>query len=328
MSWQSNPYILALFVATVITAAMAITGWQRRSTPGAISFMALMVSVMIWNLSYAFELGTPDLQLKIFWSQVQYFGIVSVPLLWLLFVLHYTHREKWLTVLNISLLVVVPAITLVLVWTNEFHHLIWSTIRLDLEGALPMFRATYGPMFFLYVGYSYLLELLSLVLLAATYRRSPQIYRQQVGIMVVGACAPWVGNALYVSGWSVADLTPLGFAVAGPLVAWSLYRHQLLDLLPVAREAVLESMSDGIIVLDPQDRIVDLNPAAQRLLGSATEAIGQPARQVLAEWPDLVARYGDVLEAQDEIAIPEGATVRHFDLRISALRDRQDRLSA
>ena len=203
MSWQSNPYIMALSVATVVTAGMAIVGWRRRSTPGALSFVALMVGIMVWNLSYAFELGTPDLQLKILWSKVQYFGAASVPLLWLLFVLRYAHYEKWLTVPNVALLAVIPTITLALVWTNEFHHLIWSTIRLDVEGALPMFRATYGPIFFLYVGYSYLLQLLGAVLLVWTFRRSPQVYRQQAGAMLAAAFAPWVGNALYVSGWSM-----------------------------------------------------------------------------------------------------------------------------
>ncbi|MGD8794039.1 MAG: histidine kinase N-terminal 7TM domain-containing protein [Anaerolineae bacterium] len=327
MSWQSNSYIMVLFVATAVAAAMAIVGWRRRATPGAIPFAALMVGIMVWNLSYAFELGTPDLQRKIFWSKVQYIGIVSVPLLWLLFVLRYTRRDRWLTATNVALLSIIPAATLTLVWTNEFHHLIWSTIRLDLEGALPMFRATYGPSFFLYVGYSYLLQLLSAILLIWTFRRSPQVYQQQAGGMLAAAFAPWVGNALYVSGLSGVDLTPLGLSVGGALVVWSLYRHQLLDLLPVAREAVLGSMGDGIIVLDPQNRIVDLNPAAQRIIGCTAEAIGQPAAQVLAAWPDLLGRYGNALEVQDEIVIPNGSAARYFDLRISALRDGQERLS-
>jgi PAS domain S-box-containing protein len=327
MSWQSNPYILALFVATVLAAAMAVTGLRRRSTPGAIAFVALMVGVTFWSLGYAFELGTPNLQLKIFWSKVQYLGIVSVPLVWLLFVLRYTRRDKWFTARNLALLSIIPALTLALVWTNELHHLVWNTIQLDLEGALPMFRATYGPVFFIYVGYSYLLQLFSSVLLVWTFHRSPQVYRQQMVGMLVATAAPWVGNALYISGWSMIDLTPLGLAVAGPLVAWSLYRHQLLDLLPVAREAVLEGMGDGIIVLDPQNRIVDLNPAARRIIGRPAGAIGQPAAEVLAAWPDLLEHYRDALDAKDEIAIPSEQVVHYFDLRISALHDRRQRLS-
>jgi len=327
MSWQSNPYILALFVATVLAAAMAVTGLRRRSTPGAIAFVALMIGVTFWNLGYAFELGTPNLQSKIFWSKVQYLGIVSVPLVWLLFVVRYTRRDTWFTARNLILLSIIPALTLALVWTNELHHLVWNTIWLDLEGALPMFRATYGPVFFVYVGYSYLLQLFSSVLLVWTFHRSPQVYRRQMVGMLMATAAPWVGNALYISGWSIIDLTPLGLAVAGPLVAWSLYRHQLLDLLPVAREAVLEGMGDGIIVLDPQNRIVDLNPAARRIIGRPTGAIGQPAAEILAAWPDLLERYRDALDAKDEIAIPSEQAVHYFDLRISALHDRRQRLS-
>src|SRR5437660_9242219 len=107
-------------------------------------------------------------------------------------------------------------------------------------------------------------------------------------------------------------------------MAWSLFRFRLLDLTPVARHAVVESMSDAVIVLDQYNRITDLNPAAQRLLGRPlSELVGQPADQVASAWPAQTTRFSDVTEAHEEITLAVSGTPRSFDLRISPLFDRR-----
>jgi PAS domain S-box-containing protein len=154
--------------------------------------------------------------------------------------------------------------------------------------------------------------------------------------LLIGALVPLVGNVL--STFKLIpiplDLTPFAFTVAGVLVSWGIFRFRLLDIVPVAREAVIESMGDGVIVLDVQNRIVDLNPAAQDIIGRKTsEVIGQPAEQVLSGRPGsstgiaetLVKRYRDVTEAQTEIVLSEGGAQRVYDLRLSPLYDRRGR---
>lgn len=121
------------------------------------------------------------------------------------------------------------------------------------------------------------------------------------------------------------DLTPFAFTISGLAVAWSLFRFRLLDIIPVAREAVIESMSGAVIVLDEHDRIVDLNPAAQKLsIRTASKAVGQPFTQVFSVWPELVERYRDETDAYTEIVLGEGDTPRYFYLRISPLYRRTD----
>jgi PAS domain S-box-containing protein len=124
------------------------------------------------------------------------------------------------------------------------------------------------------------------------------------------------------------DLTPLSFTITGLAMAWSLFRFRLLDITPVARNAVVESMSDAVIVLDKNNRITDLNPAAQRLLGhTLSELVGQPAAQVFSPWPEQVERFGGVTEAHEEIAIAVDGMLRSFDLHISPLSDRRGSLT-
>ncbi len=177
--------------------------------------------------------------------------------------------------------------------------------------------------------YTYLLILLGTLLIGVfiqTLIRSASLYRGQVGALLIATIVPWVASALTISGLSpfpALDLTPLGFTITGLALAWSLFRYRLLDLAPVARHAVVESMSDAVIVLDQRNRITDLNPAAQGILGSPLSAlVGQPFAEVASHWPEQVERYSGVMEAHEEMVLTVGEMPRSFDLRISPLYHR------
>jgi len=302
MSWSpSAPYLIGLAVSAVISAALALYVWRYRPAPGVVPFAVLMLAVAVWSLVSALRMASPDLPTKVFWAQVRYLGIVVVPAAWLAFALEYTGRGRWLTRRNLILLTIEPVVFLLLVWTNDIHHLVWTHVGLDTSGGFPGWHADHGPAHWLHAAYSYLLLLPGALLLIQAAIRTPRplLYRRQAVALLIGALAPVVANAISTSGWSpfpYVDLTPFGFTIAGLVAAWGLYQLRLFDVTPVARDAVVESMSDGVLVLDAQGRVVDLNPAAQRVLGcTAAETIGQP-----------VSALG-----MDDLTIAVGAVRRH-----------------
>ncbi len=348
MHWEYTPYALFLVITAAMSAALALYAWARRSVPGAMPFTLLMLAVAGWSLGGALELGSADLPAKVFWAKGQCLGVVVVPVAWLAFALQYTGQEKWLTGRNLALLGIVPLVTLLLVWTNDLHSLMWSEVELDTSGPFTALDFTYASWFWVLSVYSYLLVLLGALLFIQAFFRSPSPYRGQVVAVLIGALIPWVGSVLYVSGlgpFPSVDLTLFAFALTGLAMAWGLFRFRLLDIAPVAREAVIEGMRDGVIVLDAQNRVVSLNPAAEQIIGrTASEAIGQPAAQVLSGWPDglteasmvsaaeplakvLAERYRDATEAHAEIVLGEGEAQRTFDLCISPLHDSRGRFT-
>ena len=154
-NWQYTPFMLPVLAAVAISGGLAIYSWRRRPAIGAIPFALLMLAVAGWSLGYAIELGSTGLSAKVFWSNVNFLGIVIVPTAWLAFALQYTGRDKWLTRRNVALLAVLPALTLLLTWTNPSHGLIRSSVSLDTAGALPMLATTYGAAFWVFATYSY-----------------------------------------------------------------------------------------------------------------------------------------------------------------------------
>jgi PAS domain S-box-containing protein len=321
----STPYTLLLLTAAAVSAALAFYVWRRRDARGAGAVVLMVLAVFVWSFGYAFEIGAAGLGAKVFWAKVEYLGIVTVPFAWLVFALRYTGRDHALTRRNLALLAAVPLATLLLVATNEAHDLVWSRTALSPSGRF--LTLDYGAGFWVYWVYSYVLLVLGTFYLISMLVRSPRVYREQGAALLVAVAAPWVGNGMYVTGLSPVpnlDLTPFAFLLSGAALSFGLFRLNLLDIVPVARDAVIEGMDDGVVVVDNEGRVVDLNPAARRILGRPDGVpVGDTLRRLALSLDDLLAE--NFREARAEVGLGEGAARRSYDLAISPLRDREGR---
>jgi PAS domain S-box-containing protein len=329
--YQYSPYILPLVVSSIIAGLEAVYVWQRRATVGGAMALALLaLACAEWSLGYALEIAGADLPTKIFWGKSQYIGIATVPLLWVIFAYSYSTKGIRVTRRNVSLLSIVPAITLILAFTTEYHGLIWKDIRIHTFGTFSALEFSHGFWFWIYWMYSNTLLLLGAIFILQSFNRTKGLFRRQNIILLVAVLTPWFGNVVYVSGLSPIpnlDITPFVFTISVLVFAWGIFSLKLVNLAPVARDLVVEKMPDGMIVLDAQGNIVDINPALQKALDiSASQAIGQRSKDLFSAWPSLVERYANMLEAQDEIVFGEGESQRWYELRMSPLVDSRDHL--
>ncbi len=312
-----SSFILLLAVASTLSAVIGYFAWLRRPAAGTVALALLMAGIAEWSFLYALELASTSLDVMILLAKLQYVGIVIVPVLWVVFALSYSGLSGWLTRSNLALMCSEPMLVLLLVWTNESHGLVWRNMRLEVHGSLAVFAKSYGPGFLVHASYSYVLMVIGSLVLLHSIIHLPKMYRGQIGLLVVGAFAPLLGNAVTITGISplpYLDLTPPGFAIAGLAAGWSLFRYRLFDIAPVARDAIFENMDDIVLVLDSQDRIVDANPAARRVptLGDLA-SIGRPLAEVLRSLsPDL----SDPLRA-----LRHCVKGREYDVRVSPLHD-------
>jgi PAS domain S-box-containing protein len=304
-----HPFVLILLVAVGLCLGLLGTSWanpQRYRLP--LAFRLFLLGITVWLLAYAWEMSSLDITTKVLASKVQYLGIAIAPTSWLVYILNYTRVGRWLTPLRRGLLCIEPMLIVALVWTNEKHHLIWQQIELvTLSPNFSPLRMTYGRLFYIHAAYSYGLMVWATSLLIVSLLRSPNLYRKQVATLLVCAGAPWIGNIAYLArqtgllaineeaysfGSSIflwLDWTPFGFLVTGVAALWGRWRFQLWDIVPIARDAVIEGMADGVLILDRQNRIVDLNSAAQKILGlPISKMMGHPAEQTLSNYPLLM----------------------------------------
>lgn len=324
-NWVQGLYIIIALIASAIAAVLSGYVWRYRAMSGAKWFSLLMLGTAQSALAYALRLMATDLSSKLFWAKVMQLGIVIVPTVWLAFTLEYTGRGKILTPRNVILLIIEPLVTLLLAWTADRHRLYWGGVAMRTYEPFPTLEITRGLWLQIHAFYSLLLVCLGTALVVQVAVRSHRVYRRQGIAILLGASLLLAGNAIGVlpmrSLLSEA-LPPLAYTLTGLTSAWGLFRCRLFDLVPVARDAVIDSMDDGMIVLDERNRIVDLNVAAQTKVGlSGDRAIGQPAEYVIP-WCDWIECAQVEPATRIEVNSSQDGIRRQYDLSVSSLADR------
>ncbi len=332
MSFQFTPFALPSALAALISLFITSIAWRRRSAPNALSFFAMMCAITWWCIFNTLQLFSGDVSTAMFWLNAEYFGILVLPICWLMFALQYAGHEKWVTRRNIALLLIYPALSIIIVYTDPLHHLMWNKVDpvLATDGLFPALDLQSGINWTLMVVYAYVQILIGTIVVMMRVFRAQTFYKRQTVALLIGTFTPWVSNIITVLNLSpikYLDITPLAFTVTGIAFALALFRYQMLDLVPAARDAVIENMPDAVIVLDTHNRIVDINPAAVRVLRRPErEVLGEPANIIFAARPDLMQTYRGKYEAHDEIVLGEGDDRREYDMTISPLLDRSGKI--
>ena len=245
----------------------------------------LAISMLVWAFAAAnavswSEAATSGSGVR-FWLLLTYAGTLAFPVAVMVMALQYTNRGALLTPRTYILLAAEPVATVLILATDPFHKLFFGGQELTAT------LSHGGPWFWINAAYSIGLIAVAVVLLGREIDLTVgrRIYRAQTGTMIVALIIPSIALYLSIEGLSPVpdiDLTPLSFILTGFLLAFALLRLGLFTLIPIARDQLVEEMHEGVVVFDAADNIVDINPAALRLLELTNDCLGKNAHQVLS----------------------------------------------
>lgn len=314
-----NLAVTMLAIAAVVLMTTAVIVWPRRHTAyWIVPFLGLSTAVSVWLICYALELSAPGLDGKIFWARMEYIGITFTPVAWFLFAYQFLNQKPF-NYKTLLLLSVVPLSTILIIFTNNQHNLFWTQSVLDESGPAPMLVNSLGGWFWFHSAYSYLLILGGIALLIRTIKLYPQPFRWQSVVLIFSAALPLLGNIIYLAGLSPIaqfDLTPFMFALSALFIIWGVVRLDLFDIIPIARRMVVESLPEGIVLLDLKGRILDANKVAQRLLGAdSRRVVGTPLSDLPTDMARQVATFTDPT-IDEEISVILDGNERHFAIQI------------
>jgi diguanylate cyclase (GGDEF)-like protein/PAS domain S-box-containing protein len=318
---------IAMLIGAVLFGAFTAYVWLRRGNPGAKGLMLALAAGVLYTATYALELGTVG-SAKQTWGDVKYIGVGLLPAAWLVFTLQYTGRARWVTRRLLLLLSVEPLVVLTLLAIPRTHDLV-HFYPPDATEQFPVVGL--GPAGWINLFYSYGLLLFGTGLFVRTLSGIARPYRKQARALIAALFLPLLFNVLYnfnVGPFGRVDLTPFAFVLAVVVVVWGIFRLRLLDIVPVARSRIVETMQDGVVVLDAYQRIVDLNPAAQRILGhTAKQSVGLSLEQLLPDYANLLERSEGSPPVQSEIRLHLGSALRHYEITLSPIPDDRGRES-
>lgn len=326
MDFSFNGYGLVLLFFGTLTAVLAIYIYKR-GTSVVRWFGLMMGSNAIWSIAYGLELSSYTLKQALFFINIEYLGIATLPLNWFLFCLAFCNKECWYKKpLNLILLLIAPITTLFMVWTNPMHHLHYKDVKMFFDGPFPMIKIYPGTWYHIFTVYFYLLLACGCYLIFNKFRSSDPIYRKQNYSILIAALMPWVANITYLAGLrplGFIDITPFAFILTSFLILLGIYRFRLFDIVPIAREKALELMDDGFLVLDKKHRVIDYNSSLYRYLNLSKnqKIVGQFIGELFPKHLDFVKKIESGFSGKmDMQALVEGEMI-YFEAEILLLNE-------
>jgi PAS domain-containing protein len=316
---------LVLFIASLIVAVAAVVVWGRRAISGGKALSFMFIAIAVWCFFSALETTSTTEAQRMLRAALSYLGVCSVAPLFFMFACQYSDSHwrlhNWVMLLIWS----VPVATLLLAFTNGWHHLIWTGVSPSgLPGANTVIYH-HGPWYTLATLWFLALCLLASWHLVRVALRAARPYVLHSVLLLGSVAAPWVGFLLFILPGNIAgglETTCLGFTVSAVLILLAIGRFRFLDLVPQARATLMENMHEGFLVLDLKDRIVDINRAARTLCGLEGVSVGGSLQEAL---PLLGRSVGAASGQTFIVQSPVSGTERTLEVSVSPLLSQQGR---
>ncbi len=336
MVFQANPYIFWQLLPFFSTLGL---GFYIQSRPRKKSISGVLASLMFagafWSLMDVIQLASPNLSWQSFWDKTGFLAAGTIPTVWFFLAVKFTgyFREK---IEKAKLLFfIVPGLTYLALLTNGYHKLFFLSSTIVSSDGFAILKSVSGPIFLFHTCYSYLLVILGVIFLGFALLTDLNKYGARGYGLILGVTAPLIGNIIYLQGLlpnGFPDPTPIAFTITGITFAWAIFAGHMLEVVSIAHESVVASLITGIVVLDLEDKVQDINPAAAKILGLApADCFDQPIGEVLHRDPDTRKLVKEALAKpatvkQDLFIKPVGMN-KSYQLQISGIQDKRGRFT-
>lgn len=310
--------ILAYATCGLLPLVLIRPVFRNRDNPGAVGMAVLIAGLILWGVASATHTALSTQRLAYVTWNILLLG-ASLSIIGAFVVLSdytglFTPTRRVLGILALE-----PVMLQLFAWTNPAHHLVYGqgTSFTDVTSIL----TNYQTVFWAHAGIGYALNIVATLLILSEVLSTRGVRRTQSLALFLSLIPPTVLNAIHIVLETPFDLTPFGYVASVFILGWALFRAQLLDIVPIGRDRAVENMSDGVVTVDSNGRVVDCNPAARETVNVGTNYVGMPGDEFFSAFPEAVDRFRDRDEVDTEISVTQNGTVRYFDLDISPIHD-------
>ncbi len=308
---------------------LVIILWEYRRRLSVRFLISLELCVAVWSISYAGEFVTNDVDHKIFWSQLSYLGIAFIPVYYFFFTTSFSQKKKIINIKYFTLSHILPIATIILVFTNGSHHLVWEKITFTPETNIIHYK--YGWWFWIFYTYTFIFIVSGLYNLFSAVHTFTSYYKYQIAILLIGSSIPILANVIYVSKFNPYkgfDWTTISFVISGLLITLGIYKYQIFELVPLAKKKLIDTMGDGVIVVNEKGLVEDLNPASTKIFGiQKKKALNTSIEEVLKKHGRIINLLNTNEEKNLDYEINVNGHTLFYKIRISPILGRNHMIS-
>ncbi|NMM64902.1 diguanylate cyclase [Clostridium sp. P21] len=306
-----------LLLSALVLFFIGCFSWKRGKKYVSIS----LIPVSIYACGYAFEILSTSIEWVKFWVKVEYLGGAFLGALWLMFAINFTGSMDKIKRKTLMLIYIIPTITLIVNYTNDFHHLFYKKMYINNQGVFPILEVIHGPWYWIHTIYNYVLMLVGLVVFIRAYLKAVSIIRKQILLLIIAWIIPWISDVIYILGLLRldVDLAPLALCVSAIIYSFAVLRFKLLKLTPIALDKVFSNMLEGVIILDCENNIVNFNDASKNIISELQyiEAGDKKIDEVLKEYETILKAVNNDCYNEGLISIKNKEQLRYYKMNIT-----------
>jgi len=323
------PVIPLLIATSLIMFTLAIFSWSKRFIGNSAIFLSLsLLGVAFYNFGYAMELASDSFIWIIWWVRFQHLGIFLIAPTWLLFSISVSGYKNRINLKFIIALSIIPIILFLMAqtlgWLNLAHH----NPRLDALGPYQVLAYDRNLFNHISIGYYTLCLAVSTVLFAMMYFRSAPSARKHASIYLIGSLPPYATMIVYNLNLvpSGLDFTPLLLGVSAFIFAFALFKFRILDLIPLARNAIFEDMTTGVLIADTEGQIIDFNPAFETIFNQIGAKPKSSVAELFADYPKLTKWLEEKSTERISFQLSKDEKITYYRVSWSEITDRRLRV--
>ncbi|MFJ7371306.1 diguanylate cyclase [Lysinibacillus sp. NPDC098008] len=279
-------------------------------------FIGYTAFIALYCFASAFGMTATTLEAIKFWTVIQYIGIAISAPLGLLFIMHYV--GFYITKIKIIALLFIPFINLIMVATNDIHHLHYSVFEIDPVLGAPYIYQEIGIWYIIHGIYTFACMFVAFLLILTYWKETVKAYRWQLIALMCGQLISMMTGFIYLMGFTPQGIDPVPMVlwVSSLLYLWSIRSSRLFRVMPIAKDAIFHSMNDGVIVLDQCYRLIEFNRACQKMFPQLSKIMfGLDFEQV---WSIIFGQSTPFTLETTEFELTH--TTRTYQVRITTLQ--------
>lgn len=292
-----------------------------KKTSAATSLSILVIAITAWVLSYLlYKLQVVSFSLDAL-ASIHFLCMAVAATAQFYFSLYYTNRLSWMNnrtrLMNQAALLfafIVPAIIQILFWNQSLR-----SDYLNMETSIGEQVNTF---------YIFGVLTASNLFLIDAFARKPRVHFLRAGTIVIGALLPMFSHLSSLFGISLEleiILSIFSFSLATAGFLYGIFSNRLIEATPITRDLVVEGMDDGWMVVDHQNKIIDLNSSAEEMIGLSHKKIyGESIDQILTDWPNILRSTKGNKEIEMRRSVKSKKDWRYLNIRISKLTDQRN----
>ena len=336
MNWQWSSLVVIEYVMAGLLLIGIVYFVKKTKIKRELMLWASIVvaTAAIWMSAHAAEISSDSLVIKSVFSSIQLSLSVTLGTAWLVFILLYLGLQKWLKISVITVLVSVCFSVFVLTITNSFHHFIWSSVSLNNSNSFASLISTKNIGAWIFMSYTYCIGVIGGGLLFRRFSKVQNIYKTQTKVMIIAAI--FVATLALLDGLDLASRLQLNISstawvlgIGSLVVLANLSQVRMRDILPIARDSIVENLRGVLIVTDENTNIVDMNPIAQSISGQTLQqSYGIPIVELFPDLSKYIDTSGNMKSYAFQTTVDSGAQSIILDIEVTPIKDLSEKITS